>query len=153
MSAAHGAACADCGARYAHADDSCTVRFDTLLALDHSHREPWGSRHGLAFAVFALQHPSRYDARTQARSHELLSRVLVAQEPLDAVVRDFRARDRRTRRAPVALAAPAAAPRRYAVTIADLDDFGADRYPADLDRWGRATLDALGPLPHDPDLT
>jgi catechol 2,3-dioxygenase-like lactoylglutathione lyase family enzyme len=31
-----------------------------LLALDHSRQEPWGSRHGVAFAAFALQHPARY---------------------------------------------------------------------------------------------
>ena len=64
------ATCNECGARYGNSTDSCVVRFDQLLALDHSRREPWGSRHGLAFAVFALQHPQRYPAGTRVRAHE-----------------------------------------------------------------------------------
>ena len=53
--------CEDCGASYAAPDVDCSMRFDELLALDHSRREPWGSRHGLAFCAFALQHPRTYD--------------------------------------------------------------------------------------------
>ena len=52
--------CDECGARYTEPGDSCQARFDQLLALDHSRQEPWGSRHGLAFAAFALQHPRRF---------------------------------------------------------------------------------------------
>ena len=48
--------CPQCGGALASPDDSCASRFDTLLALDHSRQEPWGSRHASAFATFALQH-------------------------------------------------------------------------------------------------
>src|ERR1051326_7998235 len=50
--------CVECGAEYESDEDSCVARFDRLLALDHSRQEPWGSRHGQAFAAFALQHPA-----------------------------------------------------------------------------------------------
>ncbi len=56
------ARCPECGAAYQAAGDSCGARFDALLALDHARREPWGSRHGLAFAAFALQHPAAHAA-------------------------------------------------------------------------------------------
>jgi hypothetical protein len=52
-----GSQCPECGAMYSEERDSCAARFEELLALDHSRREPWGSRHGQAFAAFALQHP------------------------------------------------------------------------------------------------
>jgi hypothetical protein len=51
----HGSLCPECGATYSEEGDSCAARFDQLLALDHSRREPWGSRHGQAYAAFALQ--------------------------------------------------------------------------------------------------
>jgi len=84
--------CEDCGARYRDAADSCQGRFDQLLALDHSRQEPWGSRHGLAFAAFVLQHPRRYSAASVARARELIHRVVVNHEPLAQVVAEFRAR-------------------------------------------------------------
>ena len=82
--------CDECGVTYTETDDSCARRFDQLLALDHSWREPWGSRHGLAFAVFALQHQSRYDARTAHRSLEMLTRFYLRGESMVSIVRDFR---------------------------------------------------------------
>ena len=141
--------CHDCGANYTHSDDSCTARFDQLLALDHSWREPWGSRHGLAFAAFALQHPSRYDVATVARAHELLTRVIERGEPLGVAVRDFRARiaSGQTTGASAETPAEAAAwtlpPRNstaFATTIADLGEFAADGYAEQLESWCRAAL-------------
>ena len=38
--------CPECGAVYADPGDSCAVRFDALLALNHSRREPWGAATG-----------------------------------------------------------------------------------------------------------
>ncbi|MFI9461173.1 DUF5946 family protein [Streptomyces xiamenensis] len=49
------ARCAACGAETAGA--SCEERFERLLALDHSQREPWGPLHGVVVACFLLQHP------------------------------------------------------------------------------------------------
>ena len=56
--------CPQCGALFADATASCEEQFDKLLALDHSRVQPWGSRHGLAFSTFAMQHP---DGRTAAQ--------------------------------------------------------------------------------------
>ncbi len=127
--------CDECGARYTEPDDSCQLRFDQLLALDHSRREPWGSRHGLAFAVFAVQHPRRYSAASVARSRELVQRVVLYGEPLAQVVEAFRAR-------PDAVPTAAGPPARtaFAVTIADLSDFAAATYADDLLRWARAAV-------------
>lgn len=58
--------CADCGAAWRDGEDSCAARFDRLLALDHSRREPWGSRHGIAFAVYALQHLTQFPATSRS---------------------------------------------------------------------------------------
>lgn len=116
--------------------DSCAARFDRLLALDHSRQEPWGSRHGLAFAVFALQHPTRFPPDTATRALELLDRIFVRGEPMDQVLSEFRARGRATIGGPSTLPAV----HDFAVTIADLGDFAADHYVADLERWCRATV-------------
>ncbi|MHB1329749.1 MAG: DUF5946 family protein [Gemmatimonadales bacterium] len=133
--------CEECGAMYMRADDSCQARFDQLLALDHSHREPWGSRHALAFAAFALQHPRRFPASSVARSHEMLERVCMRREPLDRVVADYRQRPRDLPTSPPRL--PTAT--HYAVTIADLGAFDASTYPDDLMRWALAALGAFRP--------
>ena len=59
------------------------TRFELLLALDHSRAEPWGSRHGQAFAAFALQHPVRHAASLDV-AWELLYRVYCGPEGNDA---------------------------------------------------------------------
>lgn len=128
--------CEDCGAHYQDADDSCQARFEQLLALDHSRQEPWGSRHGLAFAAFALQHPRRFSTASVARSRELIERV-VAGEPLARVIAELRAQPQA-----VAGRQPAAAPAPFAVTIADLGNFNAAIYADDLLRWARAAVGA-----------
>ena len=137
------ATCPECGARYDAVDDSCQARFEALLALDHSRREPWGSRHALAFAAFAVQHPSRFPAHSVTRARELLERVFLRHEPLDAVVRDYRARprDQPTPQASNLQRGGSG----FAVTIADLGDFAADTYPALLERWCLASLNPQEP--------
>lgn len=132
--------CDECGARYTEPDDSCQARFDQLLALDHSRQEPWGSRHGLAFAAFALQHPRRFPAASVARARELVQRVVVDGAPLARVTAELRTRARSVVPAP-----SAAGPRSFAVTIADLGTFVAATYPDDLRRWARAALGAPSP--------
>ena len=100
-------------------------------------RRTVGSRHGLAFAVFALQHPRRFPADTGSRALELLTRVV----------------ERRKILIPWSARCGAAFPQRpawarpsgvadplYHVTIADLGDFAAADYAARLDEWCRATL-------------
>lgn len=131
--------CDECGARYAGAGDDCRARFHHLLALDHSRQEPWGSRHALAFAAFALQHPRQFEAASVSRSRELLTRVVVQREPLAHVVREMRA----DATPPLAASAGAWASggATYAVTIADLGDFRAESYPESLERWCRSALE------------
>jgi hypothetical protein len=133
---------------YANAEDDCTARFDRLLALDHSRQEPWGSRHALAFAVFALQHPGRYDERTRRRAHELLVRVVDHGEDLALVVRQLRARGAGSRDADGGRAPSAAAP--FPLTIAQLGDFAGAQYAVALERWCRATLEHLRAVPPAP---
>lgn len=128
--------CQECGATY-RAPDSCARRFDQLLALDHSRQEPWGSRHGLAFAVFALQHPARYGWQSVEQAFELLTRHLEYGETVDAIVRDFRSR----RSPPPGSPAPRSRPTPpFPVTIADLGAFDASTYPDQLLEWCRTTL-------------
>jgi hypothetical protein len=129
--------CDECGARYTEPDDSCQARFDQLLALDHSRQEPWGSRHGLAFAAFALQHPRRFSPASVAQARLLIERVVRDGEPLARVVADFRAHPHAG-----APATHVAVPTSFAVTIADLGTFDAVAYPAALERWARAALGA-----------
>ncbi len=135
--------CADCGARYDGGEDSCQLRFDALLALDHSRTEPWGSRHAIAFATYALQHPTAHTDATRSFARELLRRVFQRHEPLTQVVADFRARGISPRRSIAAADIP---PRGgpFAVTIRDLGDFEASGYAAALERWALATLDRVG---------
>ena len=135
--------CPECGARYTTAGDTCLNRFDALLALDHSRREPWGSRLGQAFAAFALQHPERHAASLD-RAWGALYRIYMTHEPprrvfaafvghRDGVPSDWSVPGRPER--------PASTP---SVTIADLADFDAQTYPELLDRWCLASLAAWG---------
>jgi hypothetical protein len=129
--------CDECGAQFTEPDDSCQARFDQLLALDHSRQEPWGSRHGLAFAAFAAQHPRRFSAGSVARSRELIQRVVLDGEPLAQVVAEFRAQPRSVSTTP---SGTPPSPRAFAVTIADLGTFDAATYADDLLRWARAAV-------------
>ncbi len=135
--------CAECGASYDDANDSCDARFAILLALDHSRREPWGSRHLPAFAVFSLQHPS---LRPASVDHHLavLYRIYVEEVAREVVVAALR---RNSGSAPSEWTIPSRPRRpvhRPTLNIKDLGDFPAESYATQLDAWCRATLESWG---------
>jgi len=136
-------ACPECGAIYTEADDSCAVRFAALLALDHSRREPWGSRHGHAFAAFALRHPATH-APSLDRAWAVLTRIYVDGEQPKRVFDRLVAQ--RGSMPPEWTPPPRPTQRSAApsITIADLGEFAADGYAEHLDAWCRATLVAWG---------
>lgn len=141
-----GHTCDQCGARYETGADGCRQRFEALLALDHSRQEPWGSRHGSAFAAFTLQHPVGQARESLERCWLLLYRIWVAGDDHLAVSESLR---RAQGGSPLHLSAPslpldANRPRRFTVTIADLGDFDAQAYTRQLEAWCRATLEELG---------
>ena len=127
--------CPECGAQYSDPTDSCMLRFQQLLALDHSRREPWGSRHGQAFAAFALEHPSTHALSLDA-AWDALYRIYHLNEAPGHVFA--------TRRQRPHVFVPVSRPPRptsaFQITIADLGDFTAATYPSQLDRWCRAAL-------------
>lgn len=125
---------------------TCSDRFAELLALDHSRTEPWGSRHGLAFSAYVLQHTREYAVDVSAGAWRMLYRVVVHGADRSHVAAEMRAlRGGSPAYAhvppfPGGRPAPAA----FAMTIADLGTFDAAAYPALLDGWCRATLAAHG---------
>ena len=136
--------CPQCGAVYADAASSCEERFDTLLALDHSRVQPWGSRHGLAFSTFALQHPAGRSPAQLAACWVMLYRVWMKGDnraKLAAALRERQNLPPEEWDVPPLPGAPPAGTR-YDVTIADLGEFDADSYVRKLEDWGRATLRA-----------
>ena len=137
--------CPQCGARYSAAGDSCEARFNALLALDHSHTEPWGSRHGMAFAVFTLQHPAGKGRDVLERCWIMLHRIIVAGDDPQAVARALR---RVNEGGANYLTAPplppnVAEPKRFSITIVDMGEFDPDRYASLLTDWCRTTLATL----------
>jgi uncharacterized protein DUF5946 len=141
-----GHACPQCGAHYESSDDSCEGRFDTLIALDHSRQEPWGSRHGSAFAAFALQHPAGRSREALERCWTLLYRIWVAGDDPHAVAQALRQIQNGGLDHLTAPPFPedASESRSFRVTIADLGKFERESYPRLLEAWCRATLEALG---------
>jgi hypothetical protein len=138
--------CPQCGAAYEQPDDSCAERFSALLALDHSRQEPWGSRHGSSFCAYMLQHPAGQPRESLERCWTMLYRIWMAGDDPQYVVRTMRLVEQGVP-APwmvPPLPADAARPRRPRVTIADLGTFEAADFPARLEAWCRATLEALG---------
>lgn len=136
--------CPDCGAPTS-SGESCADRFSRLLALDHSRQEPWGSRHGLAFAAYTLQHPSTQAPEVLRRSWTMLCRVYLAGDDRDAVARGMR----RVGGGHVIWDVPAPPPtwesgRGFPVTIADLGDFDAASYASRLDAWCLGILGTFG---------
>ena len=136
--------CEQCGAPL-NAGMSCRERFDELLALDHARAEPWGSRHGLAFSVFTLQHSRDVSRDMIARCLDILRRVYVNGEERQHVVTSIR----RDHGAPGAASSPrdaaTGAPNVFGFTIDHMGDFSADTYAADLDAWCLATIEAWSP--------
>lgn len=134
-------ACPECGAVYATDADSCTARFDALLALDHSRHEPWGSRHGQAFAAFVLQHPVRFRPALDGAWAALCGIYLAGLSPAYVFATLMRQGGRIA--GEWEMPERPGRPTRYpTVTIVDLGEFSADGYPELLDRWCRAALDA-----------
>jgi len=136
--------CPECGAEYDAPDDDCAARFERLLALDHSRQEPWGSRHGLAFAAFALQHPDRHEREILQRAWFFLFPVFVLGHDPAAVARGLR----RAGKDPPVWTIPGLPEGRpeppFSVTIADLGSFSPDTYPEKLHAWCRAALNGWG---------
>lgn len=135
-----GERCAGCGATYAAAGDGCDQRFAALLALDHSRQEPWGSRHGIAFSAFVLQHADRYARPVLERAWVMLRQVYGEARDRSRVAQGLRRLERdqaEWRGTPLPAGTPAPP---FPVTIADLGTFDADHYAVQLDAWCRATL-------------
>jgi len=134
-------ACPECGARYPDPAHSCAERFQTLLALDHSREEPWGSRHGIVFSCYSLQHPLHQPDGVIERAWLVLHRLVAAG---DDPVRLFTGLRRSSEARPAGWDAPPLPSQPvpggpYDVTIADLGGFEAATYPARVDAWARAT--------------
>ncbi len=138
--------CPQCGARYSDAGDDCARRFESLLALDHSRREPWGSRHGTAYAVYTLQHPQGVTGEALERAWAMLTRLYVSGDDPAAVVRGLRRAGARTPLGWTVTAFPGIEGRRrpFARTIADLGAFDAATYATQLDAWCEETLASYG---------
>ncbi|HXD23965.1 MAG TPA: DUF5946 family protein [Gemmatimonadaceae bacterium] len=139
-------ACAQCGAVFADPSQSCEEQFNKLLALDHSRLQPWGSRHGLAFSTFALQHPAGRTTPQLEACWVMLYRVWMKGDNRAKLAAAMRAQQNLT---PMEWGVPPlprvpAAGVKYAVTIADLGEFDADTYVKKLEDWGKATLAAWG---------
>ena len=134
--------CAECGAAYESDDDDCVTRFDQLLALDHSRTEPWGSRHGQAFAAFALSHPVSQAASVD-RAWEALHASYMSGAAAHYVFAEMRTHGTSIAPRPI----PPRPVSRVALpceTIAGLPNFPAAKYAAWLDSWCRAVLASWG---------
>jgi hypothetical protein len=138
------ASCPECGAANPDPERSCAGRFNALLALDHSRQEPWGSRHGLAFAAYSLQHAGGAAPELLDRCWLILYKVHVQGEDYRRVLGALRRRPNTGSADWGVPPRPPAPPGKYAVTIADLGDFDREHYPARLDDWCRAVLAAWG---------
>ncbi len=136
--------CEQCGAFIGTLGRSCANRFDVLLALDHSRTEPWGSRHGLAFSAYTLQHPDGKSQEMLDRCWMMLRRVYKHGDDRAYVARAFRASTAGTDLPWPMEPLPyrSSPPREFATTIATLGDFDAERYPGELDAWCQATIAA-----------
>ena len=133
--------CPQCGAIFLPDDASCASRFEVLLGLDLSRQEPWGSRHGQAFAAFALQHPASYP---QSLDHAwaALYQIYSAHAHPAYVFNTLRALGNSN--LPSAWAVPARPIVRQSVPTVTLADFAADIDPVQLDAWCHATLVSWG---------
>ena len=136
--------CSQCGAVFADTSQNCEEQFDKLLALDHSRVQPWGSRHGLAFSTFALQHPNGRTPEQLSACWVMLYRVWMKGDNRAKLAAAMRERHGLPPAEWGVPPLPAVPPNgtRYGVTIADLGEFDADTYVKKLEDWGRATLAA-----------
>ncbi len=141
-----GPGCSQCGAEGLGAPGACRARFDELLALDHSRQEPWGSRHGLVFAAYALQHPGDFTRETLERSWLALHRVLLQG---DDPAKVFAALRNHPPRAPgewgvPELPAMPTAKRGPGRTIAELDPMEVEGYADRVTAWCQSALAGWG---------
>src|ERR1043165_456603 len=141
-----GEACPQCGARSLGTLGACRRRFEELLALDHSHQEPWGSRHGLVFAAYALQHPADFRRATLERSWLALVRIYVRGDDPAKVFAALRSPSP----APLSpwdvspLPQAPLEPTKPQWTIADLAPSETAGYGERVDRWCPAALRGWG---------
>ena len=131
--------CPECGAIVEPGADTCTTRWHMLLALDHSHRAPWGPMHGLAFATFMLQHPRSAPSALLDRCWGVLYRLLELHHSPEQVFQDMRALPKNAV-VPGAPPRPSSVPSHFGMTIQDLGTFEAESYERLLYEWARATL-------------
>ena len=134
-------ACPECGALYPDPAHSCAERFQTLLALDHSRQEPWGSRHGIVFSCYSLQHPAEQPREVLERCWLILHRMVVAGDEPARLIAGLR---RHGGTVPTDWEVPALPPvppagGPYDVTIVDLGAFEASGYAERVEDWARAT--------------
>jgi len=132
--------CRQCGGL--GGETACRERFDALLALDHSRQDPWGPRHGLAVAVYTLQHPAGVGRERLERSWLIAHRCVVSGDDAWRLARALASRVR-VRLSDWGVPGLPTMPGSgsYRVTIQDLGDFGSSGYPDDLMSWARATID------------
>jgi hypothetical protein len=135
-------ACPACGAVYSSAGDNCASRFESLLALDHSRTEPWGSRHGLAVSAYALQHPDRFPPDVLERGWLMLFSIYVKGRDPAKIVSALRRLGRRSPDWDLPNLPAGNHPTHFTVTIADLGSFPAETYPVQPDLWCQSTLAA-----------
>jgi uncharacterized protein DUF5946 len=133
--------CPECGAPHGDGAGSCADRFAALLALDHSRREPWGSRHAVAFACYTLQHPASSTRDGLERCWLLLHRIVIEGDDPPRLAAALR---KNPPERPEDWNVPPLPPNPvpggpYAVTIEDLGDFDAASYAARLSAWAAAT--------------
>ncbi len=120
----------------------CQERFEALLALDHSRREPWGPRHGLAVAVHTLQHPAGASRERLERCWVIAYRCAVSGDDPWRLSRAMSGRAHTPASGwGVPELPPAPPPGGYRITIQGLGEFDATRYPDDLRDWALATVD------------
>jgi hypothetical protein len=131
--------CPECGAVVAEGAVDCLTRWHTLLALDHSHRAPWGPLHGLEFATYMLQHPRSTPPDVLDRCWGVLYRLVELQHTPEQVFQDMRLLPKRAA-VPGAPPRPAAAPSHFSMTIQDLGSFEEESYETLLYEWARATI-------------
>jgi hypothetical protein len=139
-------ACPQCGAPSSGVPDACRRRFEELLALDHSRREPWGSRHGLVFAAYAIQHPADFPRAVLERSWLALFRVYVRGDDPSRVFAALRSRPPGAAPdwdVPPLPAAPAGG-NHFERTIADLAPSDVAGYASRVDSWCRSALRTWG---------
>ncbi|MCP2163928.1 DUF5946 family protein [Goodfellowiella coeruleoviolacea] len=147
--------CAECGAPAR--PHSCAELFDTVLALDHSQRPPWGPLHGVTVSCFVLQHPGRLPAPGRAQPWAVLHAYLAGgQTAVTALAGRMRRANSHHRRgvglADVWAGVPAPplgpVPTGFAVTITDValdGTFPAAGFPERVSAWARATVAAWRP--------